>query len=107
MNLPEVITALINAQASFDSVQYAKCFSDTAVVLDESEEHEGRESIQKWFASTSEKYQSVLKPFAYTGNGDNGMLTSEVSGTFPGSPIVLKFHFTFANELIEKLEIKS
>ena len=34
MNYPQVINNLINAQASHDSVAYANCFSDTAVVFD-------------------------------------------------------------------------
>lgn len=107
MNLPKVITALIDAQASADSVKYATCFSETAVVFDEGKHHEGQKAIKKWFQSTSDKYRTVHKALAYTGNDKIGILTSEVSGTFPGSPIVLKFHFSFANERIEKLEIKS
>ncbi|RYG12874.1 MAG: nuclear transport factor 2 family protein, partial [Chitinophagaceae bacterium] len=35
MNLPKVIADLVTAQNNFDSVAYAKNFSETAVVFDE------------------------------------------------------------------------
>jgi hypothetical protein len=35
MDLPKVITELVKTQNSFDSVAYAQCFTDTAIVLDE------------------------------------------------------------------------
>jgi hypothetical protein len=77
------------------------------VVFDEGKQHVGREAIRKWFEETSDKYRSIHKPLAYTETVDGGMLISEVSGTFPGSPIVLKFQYTFADRLIENLEVKS
>jgi len=35
MNLPKVIAKLTEAQNNFDSVAYAACFTETAVVFDE------------------------------------------------------------------------
>jgi hypothetical protein len=35
-----------------------------------------------------------------------GVLTTKVSGTFPGSPIVLTYNFEFTGELIRYLKIK-
>ncbi|GAB3921245.1 hypothetical protein [Mucilaginibacter myungsuensis] len=44
-----------------------------------------------------------MKPLQYDESGSDGVLTAEVSGTFPGSPIVLKFHLVFKDELIDSL----
>ncbi|MFD2584247.1 nuclear transport factor 2 family protein [Pedobacter vanadiisoli] len=105
MNLPKIITNLINAQNSFDSIAYTNCFSETAVVSDEGKTHNGRVEIHHWIEESNEKYKSVMKPLEYTENGTSGVLSAECSGTFPGSPIVLKFHFDIADGLIQQLKV--
>jgi len=69
MNLPEILSDLIEAQNNFDNVTYANCFSETAVVYDEGKTHKGRKAIELWIKESNEKYQSVMKPLEYTGNG--------------------------------------
>ncbi|WP_306566007.1 nuclear transport factor 2 family protein [Flavobacterium lindanitolerans] len=105
MNLPKIITDLVNAQNSFDSIAYTNCFSETAVVFDEGKTHNGRIEIQHWIEESNEKYRSVMKPLEYTENGTSSVLSAECSGTFPGSPIVLKFHFDFVDGLIQHLKV--
>ncbi len=56
MNLPKVIIDLDNAQNSFDSIAYANCFSETAVVFDEGKTHNGRNEIQHWINQSNENY---------------------------------------------------
>ncbi|WP_277017069.1 nuclear transport factor 2 family protein [Flavobacterium lindanitolerans] len=105
MNLPKIITDLVNAQNSFDSIAYTNCFSETAVVFDEGKTHNGRIEIQHWIEESNEKYRSVMKPLEYTENGTSSVLSAECSGTFPGSPIVLKFHFDIVDGLIQHLKV--
>ena len=105
MNLPKVITDLVDAQNSFDSIAYANCFSETAVVFDEGKKHNGRLEIQDWIQESNEKYKSVMKPLEYTENGSSGVLSAECSGTFPGSPITLKFHFDIIGGEIQQLKV--
>ncbi|AWI26779.1 nuclear transport factor 2 family protein [Flavobacterium pallidum] len=105
MDLPQVIADLVNAQNSFDSVAYANCFSETAVVSDEGKTHSGRREIERWIAEANERYKSVMKPLEYTGNGSLAILSAEVSGTFPGSPLVLKFHFEIVDGKIKSLSV--
>lgn len=105
MNLPKVITDLVNAQNSFDSVAYTNCFTETAVVFDEGKTHNGRVEIQHWIEESNEKYRSVMKPLGYAENGNIGVLSTEISGTFPGSPIVLKFNFEMVDGLIQQLKV--
>ncbi len=105
MNLPKVISDLVNAQNSFDSIAYTNCFSETAVVFDEGRTHTGRAEIQHWIEESNENYKSVMKPLEYAENGTSGVLSAECSGTFPGSPIVLKFNFDIADGLIQHLKV--
>lgn len=105
MNLPKVISDLVNAQNSFDSIAYTNCFSETAVVFDEGRTHTGRAKIQHWIEESNENYKSVMKPLEYAENGTSGVLSAECSGTFPGSPIVLKFNFDIADGLIQHLKV--
>ena len=105
MNVPKIITDLVNAQNSFDSIAYTNCFSETAVVFDEGKTHNGRIEIQHWIEESNEKYRSVMKPLEYTENGTSSVLSAECSGTFPGSPIVLKFHFDIVDGLIQHLKV--
>lgn len=105
MNLPKVIDDLVAAQNNFDSAAYANCFSETAVVLDEGKTHKGRKEIEQWIADANERYKAVMKPVGFEKAERESLLKAEVSGTFPGSPIVMTYHLQIAGELIESLKI--
>jgi hypothetical protein len=105
MNLPKVVADLVVAQNNFDSVAYAQCFSVTAVVFDEGKTHKGRKQIEQWIADANERYKAVMKPGGFEENGSGTLLKAEVSGTFPGSPIVMTYHLKIADELIQSLKI--
>ena len=105
MNLPNVIARLVATQNSFDSVAYAQCFSETGEMLEEGKPYKGRDAIQQLIEETNEKYRSVMKPLEYTENGTSSILAAEVSGTFPGSPLVLKFHFNIIDGQIQYLNV--
>jgi len=105
MNLPKVIADLVVAQNNFDSVAYAQCFSETAVVFDEGKTHKGRKQIEQWIADANERYKAVMKPVGFEERGPERLLKAAVSGTFPGSPIVMTYHLQIADELIQSLKI--
>jgi hypothetical protein len=105
MNLPVVVAELVKAQDNFDSVAYANCFSETAVVVDEGQTYNGRPDIEQWIADANEKFKIVMKPVEYTAQGTTGILSAEVSGLFDGSPIVLHYHFEFKDGLIQSLKV--
>lgn len=105
MKLPLVINNLVKAQDNFDSFAYANCFSDTAVVFDEGKIHKGHAEIQKWIFEGNEKYKTVMKPTEYTEIGTTAILTAEISGTFDGSPILLKYNFDIIEGQIQSLKI--
>lgn len=105
MNLPNVLAELVKAQDNNDSVAYANCFSEIAVVLDEGKTHNGRTEIKQWITEANEKYKTVMKPIGFSETGTSSVLTAEVSGTFDGSPVLLDYHFEIADDKIDGLEI--
>lgn len=105
MEIPQVVTRFVDSQSVYDSEAFTECFTDTAVVHDEGKVHHGKEEIHQWIGHAMEAYKSQLKPLAYEQNASSGILTADVSGTFPGSPIVLKFHFGFKDGLIDSLNV--
>ena len=103
MNLPKVITELIKTQNNFDSAAYANCFTETAVVFDEGETYHGRKEIESWIEKANKEYQATMKPLEYSATEHT--LKTEVSGTFPGSPITMTYHYAFEDGLIQSLKI--
>jgi hypothetical protein len=105
MNLPKVITNLVQEQNSFDSVAYAKCFSETALVFDEGRTHSGRKEIEHWIAEANERYEATMKAVSFEEKETESILKAEVSGNFPGSPILMSYHLKIVDELIQSLKI--
>lgn len=105
MNLPKAVTDLITAQNNFDSDAYANCFSETGVMLEEGKAYTGRAEIRDLIEETNKKYRSVMKPLEYTENGTSSVLSAECTGTFPGSPLILKFHFDTVDGQIQHLKV--
>ncbi|TCC89184.1 nuclear transport factor 2 family protein [Pedobacter frigiditerrae] len=103
MNLPNVVSELINSQNNFDSATYAQCFTETAVVFDEGKTHNGRKEIEIWIEKANKEYQATMKPLEYS--EIENTLKTEVSGTFPGSPITMTYHYEFEDGLIKSLKI--
>lgn len=103
MNLPNIITTLVNAQNQYNSHSYAECFTDNAVVFDEGKTYNGKTEIENWIYKANNEYKTIMKPLNY--NEKENILSAEISGTFPGSPAILKYHFEFNNGLIQSLKI--
>lgn len=107
MDLPIVIKDLVNAQNQCDSTAFANCFSETSTVFDEGRSYKGRNEIKTWIEKAGKEYNAVMRPLHYQENENQGVLQAEVSGTFPGSPLVLYYNFEFDEKLINSLKINS
>lgn len=105
MELPQVVERFIETQHILDSKAFAECFTESAIVHDEGKTHNGKEEIRHWIEHSMEEYKSVMKPLNYEESGSKSVLTANVSGTFPGSPITLKFHFDINNGKIQQLKV--
>ncbi|GEJ45845.1 MULTISPECIES: nuclear transport factor 2 family protein [unclassified Chryseobacterium] len=103
MNLPNIISELVKAQNEFNSAAYANCFAENAEVFDEGQTHHGKPEIEKWIDKANKEYRATMKPIDY--NENENILSAEVAGTFPGSPIVLKYHFQLSEGYIQSLKV--
>jgi hypothetical protein len=104
--IPTYIKAFIEAQQNHDSDAYAKSFTPNAEVFDEGETHHGHHEIKQWIKNANEKYNSKMEFIDYVEQSSSGTLKAKVSGTFPGSPIVLTYELKFENSLISSLKIR-
>ena len=107
MNLPPVIPRYIDASNAHDVRAIADCFADDAVVRDENATRHGKIDIRRWATETIEKYKFQFKPLRADERGAETILSVEVSGSFPGSPVTLEYQFTIANDKIQSLIIDS
>lgn len=105
MKLPENIKGFIKAQIDQDSTAFANYFTEHAIVSDEGSSYSGREEIKDWIQKAAEKYNMQLTPMDFCQTGSKGKLTVEVSGTFPGSPLVMNYHLEMDDSLISSLQI--
>ena len=105
MKLPSIIADLLTAQEKYDSNAFSECFSDDAVVFDEGKTYRGKKEIRQWNEMTNTKYKTKYEPLEVTTKGDKITLKAKISGTFPGSPTIIKYHFETKNGKITSLHI--
>ena len=104
LNLPEPIAAYFDAdQRDGDAV--ARCFTKEAVVKDEGHHHCGPEAIKVWKTAASAKYRYTSMPFAMEQKDGWCIVTSRLTGNFPGSPLDLRYRFRLVRGKIAHLEI--
>ena len=107
MNLPRVIQSYIAASNAHDVKGIMDCFADDAVVRDENATRNGKIDIGCWSTETIQKYKFQFKPLSSHERDNENVVSIEVSGTFPASPISLDYHFAITNDKIASLTIDS
>jgi hypothetical protein len=105
--LPTSIAIYIAAENQGDTEALDQCFGEDAVVRDEGKTIQGLTAIKQWKAETKKKYQHTIEPLASAQKDDKIIVTNELTGNFPGSPIELEFVFTLEGDKIASLEIRS
>lgn len=105
MKLPDHIEAFIKAQNELDSAVFAGHFTEQATVSDEGSSYSGRTEIKQWIQQATEKYNMRLKPVSFDQNGSKATLTVEVTGTFEGSPAIMRYHLELDGASINSLKI--
>ena len=85
--------------------ELSQCFTEDAVVKDEGQTYNGRAAIKQWKAHASEKYQYTSEQLALDQEDQKAVVTSRLTGNFPGSPVNLRFFFELDGEKIKSLEI--
>ena len=104
LDLPKPIAAYFTADST-NSEAVAECFTPNAVVKDEGHTYSGPTAIKDWKTSASKKYTYTSEPFASEQRDGKTIVTSRVTGNFPGSPVDLRFFFGLEGRKIASLEI--
>lgn len=100
LNLPEPVAAYFAA----DLVS-ANSFHPEGVVHDEGNIYRGRGPIRKWREESARQYNFTSQPFAVERRGQQWLVSSRVTGDFPGSPADLQFSFRLMDNQIVELQI--
>jgi hypothetical protein len=104
LTLPEPIAAYFNAD-KHDAEAIAQCFTAQAIVQDEGRTYSGSAAIKAWKIDASTKYSFTSEPFAVVEENGGYVVTSRMTGNFPGSPLDLRFAFRLEHGKIAYLEI--
>jgi hypothetical protein len=105
MNLPKILKDLLKAQELFDSTSFSRCFSDNALIFDEGKIYKGREEIKQWNKETNSEYKTLFEVTDFSTEDTTTILKINISGSFDGSPVMLKFHFRIEDNVIAALVI--
>ena len=106
-DLPPIVQSYIDASNAHDVKSIVFCFSTDAVVRDENATHRGKIDIERWITTTIDKYKFQFKPLSSQERDNENVVSVEVSGTFPGSPITLDYQFVINGGKISSLTIDS
>ena len=104
ITLPPPIAAYFAADTT-DIDRVARCFTESAVVIDERREHRGRLAIARWKAESTAKYHYTSEPLTVDASRGEVTVGARVTGDFPGSPVDLRYRFTLEGDTIARLEI--
>ena len=103
--IPEVISRYVAATNARYVEAMTACFAPDATVRDEGRSYAGRVEIRAWEAEVTEKYGVTSELLEAERDGDALRASMQVSGNFPGSPAVLRYHFRIKDGLIAQLEV--
>ncbi|MBV8468301.1 MAG: nuclear transport factor 2 family protein [Burkholderiaceae bacterium] len=105
INLPIPIAAYFSAD-KLDGETVSRCFTSDAIVMDEGRTHVGQDAIKRWKAEASTKYTYTAEPCSVEQKDGTIIVTSRLTGNFPGSPVDLRYFFVLQRGKIVSLEIK-
>ena len=103
--MPAVIESYFKASNADDIDALVACFAPEATVTDENHTHRGTVEIRAWSIDVRKKYDFKTEVLKAEEGLDNTVVTTKVSGSFPGSPVNLDFRFALSKDRITALKI--
>ncbi len=85
---------------------FLSLFTEDAHVNDEANDYYGAQ-IAEWIDRATAEAKPVVEVCDVTSDGDVVVVTALVSGSFPGSPIQLRYDFTLRDSKIAELLIRA
>jgi ketosteroid isomerase-like protein len=103
---PEIVTRFMKAAAERDYEALAACFTEDAVVEDESQSYRGREAIRRWQEATRAKWEYTVTVTGGRPEADGEyVVLAHLSGNFPGGEADVEYRFALRGDLIARLRI--
>jgi hypothetical protein len=107
IDLPSILQKYFQAQNTHDIEALVACFAPDASVRDEGRDIIGADAIRAWKVETSAKYRITIEPLESRSEAGKTIVVAKVSGTFPGSPANLTYHFGLsADDRIRSLKVR-
>ena len=103
IDLPPIIAAFFQAFNAHDADAVTALFTRDALVVDEGHEYRRADAIKAWIQKANASYEPRAVPTDLAHPDRNIVVTAQVSGTFPGSPAPLHYHFTLNDDKIAAL----
>lgn len=104
-SLPDSVTRYFEISNGADIAGLPECFTSEALVFDEGQTHHGQDAIGSWIQEARSKATYSVEPTGASWDGEQGTVTADVVGNFPGSPVSLEHAFTLAHGKIQSLRI--
>ena len=105
--LPEPLESYFEAVNREDVESMLVPFAANAVVKDEGKTRSGVSELREWIEEVTEKYHPRFEvEDVVTEGAEAAIVIGLVSGTFPGSPVRLRYTFRLSGRQITHLEIK-
>ena len=105
LSLPQAISTYFAIGNGADIASVKRCFTLNAVVFDEGKTHQGHAAIEAWQRAAQAAFDYSAHPIEVLTEGDRVIVTTNVVGNFPGSPVMLTHTFGLAGDKIATLEI--
>lgn len=103
--LPPVIAAFFQSTNTREFADFLSLFTDEAHVTDEANDYYGAQ-IADWIDRATADAKPTADVTGITRDSDQFVVTAQVSGNFPGSPVQLRYYFTLRDSKIATLLIK-
>ena len=103
--LPEPVASFFRAHNTGATENFSALFTGDAVIFDEEHEYRG-DAIKSWIDGVISRYRPLHADVtSLLPSGSQTIATAQVSGTFPGSPVELRYQFTIRDGKIAALSI--
>jgi len=107
IDLPLPVENYLRLANARDADGVALCFAAHAQVLDEGQVHRGRDAIRAWSRATGARYSASCSAVACLRTARGWLVSADVTGNFPGSPVRLRFDFELGADSIDALAISA
>lgn len=105
-SLAPAIAGYIAAANARDSSAVPRFFAEDANVFDEGQHRVGTQAIVQWMEDTAQRFQPRVEVLNVQQRTGKVLVHNLISGTFPGSPLELRYTFRLDEQgKISRLDI--